>query len=175
MPISFQKTEIKPMFALPEKGPYFAKITAAEFKRPDDVTKSPYLNLSYEIYNSQKEKKGVIFDMLSTSEHPFCQQRMGRFITAIGLAGKTFNSYEEICKVIKERKLGFFITPDVSEWAKNNPDKARMVVDSKDEGIYYTTEEIANYMPDTLQPKQNKPTTDNTSTDSAPIDVEEDF
>lgn len=190
MPISFQKTEAKAAFELPQKGPYYAKITGAEVKNPTDPSKYPYLNLTYEIYNEKKEKKGLIFDMLSTSDHPFCQQRMGRFITALGLDGKEFGSYNDICKVIKDRKLGFFITSDSSDYVKQNPDKARMIVDSRDEGIYYTTSEISTFMPEIgnanipqartqTQPSAAAPAPEaaaSVSNDSAPFDTEdEDF
>lgn len=157
MAISFQKTNAQVQFTMPEKGPYYAKITAAEIKTPADPSKYPYLNITYEIYNAKKEKKGMIFDMLSTSDAQFPQYRMARFITALGLDGKEFNSYGDICKVIKERKLGFFITPDTSDYVKANPDKARMIVDSKDEGVYYTTTEIATYMPEIAPAKTNTP------------------
>jgi len=156
MSISFQKTDAKAAFELPAKGPYYAKITSAEVKNPTDPTKYPYLNITYEIYDFKKEKKGIIFDMLSTSDHPFCQQRLGRFMTALGLAGKEFATYSDICKVIKDRKLGFFITPDTSDYVKQNPDKARMIVDSRDEGIYYSVPEMGPFMPEI--PQINRPT-----------------
>lgn len=181
MAIIFQKTEAKAAFELPAKGPYYGKITGAEVKTPDDPAKYPYLNITYEIYDVNKVKQGLIFDMLSTSDHPCCQHRMGRFITALGLDGKEFGSYGDICKVIKGRKLGFFITPDVSEYVKNNPDKARMIVDRKDDGIYYNVTEIATFMPEAPKaapapaPTPAATPAIDASNESAPIDVDEDF
>ncbi len=174
MAISFQKTDVKASsFGLPPKGPYFAKIVTAEYKLPKEQGKNPYINVSFEIYDNLKQKKGMIFDMLSTSNHALCQHRMGRFMTALGLDGKEFGSYADICKVIVERKLGFFITLDTSDYVKNNPDKARMIVDSRDDGIYYSVAEIANYMPETNTKEKTEPT--EVSNDSAPFDTDDDF
>lgn len=180
MAISFQKTaaQAQARYALPEKGPYFAKITNAEYGIPATPDKTPYLNITYEIYNSKKEKKGIIFDRLYISDAAFTQYRLSRFMTVLGLDGKEFGSYDDICKVVKERKLGFFITPDVSDYAKENPDKARMIVDTKAEGIFYTTAEIAEHMPEFSKPAEPaKPaeSVEPASNDSAPFDVDADF
>ena len=64
---------------------------------------------------------------------------------------------------------------------KNNPDKARMIVDSKDDGIYYNVTEIATFMPEAPKaapapaPTPAATPAIDASNESAPIDVDEDF
>lgn len=166
MTISFQKQEIvNSGYALPEKGPYFAKITKAEYRIPTETTKNPYLNITYEITNSMKERKGLIFDMLSTSDKDFPRYRFNRFMTALNLVDKQFGSYEDICKVLPNRELGIIIKEDNSEWVKQNPDKARMIIADSD-GIYYTAEEIKGFMPEV---------TEAGGEGAVPFDIDEDF
>ena len=166
MALIFKKTEAKiGSFTLPEKGPYVAKVTNAEVKQPADPAKHPYLSLAYEICDRTGVKKGMIFDILSTSPAEFCTYRLGRFMDAIGLTDKEFNSYEDICKVAITRQLGFFICEDNSQYVKDNPDKARMIIDTKNDGIYFNVNDIKTYMPEPISMNSVSAPVENTNLD----------
>ena len=55
MAINFQPTEAKAPNQLPEPGYYYGKILEATMKQPKDVTKQPYLNITYELLDRGKK------------------------------------------------------------------------------------------------------------------------
>lgn len=169
MAINFQKTEAKSHNQLPDPGYYYGKIIEASMKQPKDITKQPYLNVTYELLDEHKNKAGRLYDIISESEKPFNIYKLQRFGQALNLVGKTLD-LNSLSKVIVNKTIIFRTKIEKSE---GYADKA--VVDISDEGIYYSTSEAPNFFEplpqaptDAMAPKRIETNnTDETTNDSA--------
>ena len=169
MAINFQQTDAKSPNQLPEPGYYYAKITAAEMKQPKDVTKNPYLNVTYDLLDASKNKCGVLFDIVSESDKPFMIYKLQRFGQALGLVGKSLE-LRDLPKIIVGKVIIFRVKIE-----KNEQYGDRAVVDINDEGIYYARTEAANFFELPKESTQAAPAPkkieEPTEDDSAPFDV----
>ena len=179
MAISFQATEAKSPSQLPEPGYYYGKIIEAVMRQPKDITKNEYLNVTYELYDANKNKAGRMYDMVAESDKPFMIYKLQRFGQALGLVGKSLE-LKDLTKIIVGKVIIFRVKIE-----KNEQFGDRAIVDIGDEGIYYAKNEANNFFetestPNTYYapapaPIQPESTNDR---DSAPFDVDgtdEDF
>lgn len=171
MSINFMKTDATAPNQLPIPGYYYGKILEASMKQPKDSTKQPYLNVTYELLDSAKNKAGRLYDIIAESDKPFMIYKLQRFGQALGLVGKSLE-LADLSKIIIGKVIIFRIKIEKSE--EYAP---KAVVDIGDEGIYYSKTEAANFFeptPTTITstaaaPKQiavepiAKPTTDNSA------------
>ena len=176
MAISFQATEAKSPNQLPEPGYYYGKIVEATMKQPKDPSKSEYLNLTYDLYDCNKNKAGRMFDMIAESDKPFMIYKLQRFGQALGLVGKSLE-LKDLTKIIVNKTIIFRVKIE-----KNEQYGDRAVVDIGDEGIYYSKTEASNFFeveaPKPVAAAPQHITEDTTDDNSAPFDVDgtdEDF
>lgn len=173
MAIRFQETEAKAPNALPKPGYYYGKILEASMRQPKDITRPPYLNITYELLDEFKNKCGRLYDIIAESDKPFMQYKLQRFGGALGLTGKEFE-LADLAKIIIGKVIIFKTKIEKSE---GYADKA--VVDIGDEGIYYHKSEAANFFnPAAAAPAAPAPkkieAAKSTDNDSAPFDVDVD-
>lgn len=139
MAINFQPTEAKAPNQLPEPGYYYGKIIEATMRQPKDVTKQPYLNVTYELLDSAKNKAGRLYDILAESDKPFMIYKLQRFGQALGLVGKTLE-LADLAKIIVGKVIIFRVKIEESDGYA-----PKAVVDIGDEGIYYSKADAANF------------------------------
>ena len=168
MAINFQATEAKAPNQLPEAGYYYGKIIEASMKQPKDPTKNEYLSVTYELYDSNKNKAGRMYDMLMESEKPFMMYKLQRFGQALGLVGKSLE-LKDLTKITIGKVIIFRVKIE-----KNEQYGDRAVVDVGDEGIYYAKSESNNFFEPITKaqvaaPKHIEESTEDTS---APFDVD---
>lgn len=173
MAINFQTTEAKAPNQLPEPGYYYAKVTAAEMKQPKDVTKNPYLSVTYDLINADKNKCGVLFDIISESDKPFMMYKLQRFGQALGLVGKSLE-LKDLPKIIIGKVIIFRVKIE-----KNEQYGDRAVVDIGDEGIYYAKNEASSFFevktnPTPAATPAPQPIQEDITDESAPFDVGDD-
>jgi len=139
MAINFQPTEAKAPNQLPEPGYYYGKILEATMKQPKDVTKQPYLNITYELLDGAKNKAGRLYDIIAESDKPFMIYKLQRFGQALGLVGKSLE-LTDLSKIIVGKVIIFRIK--IEESGGYAP---KAVVDIGDEGVYYNKADAANF------------------------------
>lgn len=139
MAINFQPTEAKAPNQLPEPGYYYGKIIEATMRQPKDVTKQPYLNVTYELLDGLKNKAGRLYDIVAESDKPFMIYKLQRFGQALGLVGKSLE-LSDLAKVIVGKVIIFKVKTEESEGYA-----PKAVVDIGDEGIYYNKSEAASF------------------------------
>ena len=159
MTINFQPTDAKAPNQLPEPGYYYGKIIEATMRQPRDVTKQPYLNVTYELLDAAKNKAGRLYDIVAESDKPFMIYKLQRFGQALGLVGKALE-LADLPKVIINKVIIFRVKIEKTE---GYADKA--AVDIGDEGIYYNKADASNFFTppaplpssETISPKKIKP------------------
>ena len=154
MAINFQPTEAKAPNQLPEPGYYYGKIIEATMRQPKDVTKQPYLNVTYELLDSAKNKAGRLYDILAESDKPFMIYKLQRFGQALGLVGKTLE-LADLAKIIVGKVIIFRVKIEESEGYA-----PKAVVDIGDEGIYYSKADAANFFEPAPKKIEVEPITD---------------
>lgn len=146
MAINFQPTEAKAPNQLPEPGYYYGKILEATMRQPKDITKQPYLNITYELLDSAKNKAGRLYDIVAESDKPFMIYKLQRFGQALGLVGKSLE-LTDLSKIIVGKVIIFRVKIEESDGYA-----PKAVVDIGDEGIYYNKSEAANFFEPTVAP-----------------------
>ena len=146
MAINFQPTEAKAPNQLPEPGYYYGKILEATMKQPKDVTKQPYLNITYELLDDMKNKAGRLYDIIAESDKPFMIYKLQRFGQALGLVGKSLE-LTDLSKIIVGKVIIFRVKIEESDGYA-----PKAVVDIGDEGIYYNKSEATHFFEPAVAP-----------------------
>lgn len=174
MAINFQETEAKAPNQLPEPGYYYGKILEATMRQPKDITKQPYLNVTYELLDATKNKAGRLYDIVAESDKPFMIYKLQRFGQALGLVGKSLE-LPDLAKIIIGKVIIFRVKTEASEGYA-----PKAVVDISDEGIYYNKSEAANFFEPAVAPAKPaeapaKIETDQTDTSALSVVDDDEF
>ena len=116
-------------------GLYYAHVEKAEMKQPKDASKKPYLSVTLKLFDRDKKKAGVLFDMFSESDNNVQQYKLGRFLRACGIPLVGEMELKDIAKVVINKD----IAADVKEDEYNGHKRA--AVNLFDNEAYYTADE----------------------------------
>lgn len=85
-------------------GTYPIQIEKAEMKQPKDKTKKQYLNLTYNVFDTEGKQIGKVWDKLFESESSYIQWKIKRFVEALELPLKSFE-LKDLAKLVVGKKL----------------------------------------------------------------------
>lgn len=122
-----------------QKGCYVGIIEIAEMKSPKDTTKKKYLNLRLGLTTPDGKNVGKVYDILTESEQPTAQFKLGRFITALNLPITGSFELADLVKMVQNKKLLVDICPE----KKDGQPTGRDVVDVFSGDIYYDLAEAS--------------------------------
>ena len=157
MAINFDSLPINKPTNLPEPGPYYATIDEAEMRKPHDITKPSYLNLTLALKDSAGRNCGKMYDILSESDKELVQYKLARFLTALNLMNLGTFELADLVKIIKNKQL--IVDVKIEEAKDGRP--AKPVVDVFSGSIYYPMSVASEIFGNTTTPVQpSKPDTD---------------
>ena len=137
MAINFDSLPGNKPFSTPVPGTYYATIDTAEMKQPKDPSKPLYLNLKLKLKTPDGKNAGVIFDILTESEHSLMQYKLKRFLLALGVSFEGEFELKDLSKLCVGKEI--IVDTKIEEGTEGRPDKA--VVDVLTNEIYYNLSE----------------------------------
>ena len=104
MSVNFDKLPDKnPGGATAAPGFYKFTVTKAEMRQPKDLTKPPYLSMTYGLNDITGKKYGNMFDSQYDSPAEIMQFKLQRFANAIGLKLKGSVDLKDLAKLVVNR------------------------------------------------------------------------
>ena len=153
MAINFDSLPIDKPTNLPEPGTYYATIIEAEMKKPHDITKPSYLNLTLSLKDSAGKSCGKLYDIKSESDKELVQYKLARFLIALNLMHLGTFELADLVKVIKNKQL--IVDVKIEEAKDGRP--AKPVVDVFSGSIYYPMSAAGEIFSNTTTPVQSTP------------------
>ena len=133
-------------FSIIEKGRYLGTIEKAEMKQGKDVSKPPYLNITWNLTKDGKPM-GKFFDLITEpGDSDIPRYKLKRFITALELPITGAFTLADLSKMVPGKSAYIDITVDEkSEPARNQVDvfTGEIYYSVNDIGVDETTDEIA--------------------------------
>lgn len=146
MAINFDSLPGSKPYSVPTPGTYYATIETAEMKQGKDTSKPPYLNLKYKLKTADGKHAGVIFDIISESEHSLMQYKLKRFLIAIGVSFEGEFELKDISKLCVGKEI--LLDTKIEEGTEGRPSRA--VVDLFTNEIYYNISEAKEIFGETV-------------------------
>lgn len=161
MAINFDSLPGNKPFSTPVPGTYYATIDTAEMKQPKDPSKPMYLNLKLKLKTPDGKNAGVIFDILTESEHSLMQYKLKRFLLALGVSFEGEFELKDLSKLCIGKEI--IVDTKIEEGTDGRPDKA--VVDVLTNEIYYNLSEAKVIFGDTATAVINASDAEDANTD----------
>jgi hypothetical protein len=125
----------KPSGSLIPKGTYYATIDDAQMKQGLDPSKPEYLNVKYKLKTKEGTDAGILYDIISESEHQLMQYKLKRFLYATEISFTGEFELKDLQKVIKGKEI------ILDTMINDKQEPARATVDLFTNEIYYRLSE----------------------------------